>query len=298
MNREEKMSRLGTLLGRKKSKSQLGEGGNLSPEARHPATQSSQSHQAPGLASSEVHESLHRPLVASVSRSNTTRTSSSAAPSPPVPSAPSLSRRSTIVYLPTNPDPEEEELPEDSRESQPRAAPSSSPEDVQPPLAPPITPYQRSTVPLQPEQLAFNTLSTSDPMARSSDRRRGPVGLRNLGNTCYMASVLQCIAVSGAVTSYLTSESRDRFCSEEQADPAFHSAADEYRGQLNLENERGTGGTLSKVSRLLLLSSSTDRCSLQATARLLRAMDRSDRAVDPSRFHVSRSTRVTHHSLT
>ena len=54
----------------------------------------------------------------------------------------------------------------------------------------------------------------------------GVVGLRNLGNTCYMNSMLQCMSNAAPVTEYFLSE--------------------QYEGDINLKNILGTGGRLAR----------------------------------------------------
>lgn len=55
----------------------------------------------------------------------------------------------------------------------------------------------------------------------------GVVGLRNLGNTCYMNSMLQCMSNATPVTEYFLSE--------------------KYEDDINLKNILGTGGRLARV---------------------------------------------------
>jgi ubiquitin carboxyl-terminal hydrolase 4/11/15 len=69
-------------------------------------------------------------------------------------------------------------------------------------------------------------------LAMTEKSRKGIVGLRNIGNTCFMNSGIQCVSSVDALTQYFL--------------------ANTYINDINLKNPIGTKGELSKAYAKLL----------------------------------------------
>lgn len=115
-----------------------------------------------------------------------------------------------------------------------RAVPTKKKKDPPPPTTqqnPPTSPRTRNNIPQGIRASNYNFAherarsTIEDASERStSDRPIGVVGLRNLGNTCYMNSSLQCLAMTIPLADYFL--------------------GDAHRGEINASNPLGSKGKL------------------------------------------------------
>jgi len=96
-----------------------------------------------------------------------------------------------------------------------------------------------------------------DAVETSSRRARGLRGSVNMGNTCFMASVVQALAATTAVTEYFLRENhRDASC---DAEHCLACAFDDYLEKAFREDEDGGGGGALVACDLLYTWWSNDR---------------------------------------
>ena len=201
--------RLGTLLKRRKSRPNLVEKDDLvekdeatarAPDSdRVPETmRGSEDGSLAPLRSSE--HPLAPSASASVHRSQTSRHPTSSHPEPAPPK-----RQTTVVYTPTNPDADVEPSDDDLSLTEDELGPH------------PAAPVERGSKQLNPVSSYSHDrfppscppdILHADPEEPTYHHHQAPTGIHNLGNTCYMASALQCLAVTPSLASFLTSESK------------------------------------------------------------------------------------------
>lgn len=84
----------------------------------------------------------------------------------------------------------------------------------------------------KPFTAAANRFDYSEKHVKGTTEVAGAVGLQNLGNTCFMNSILQCVSNTDTFTQLFLS--------------------DEYKTQINSDNPLGHGGKLAKAYALLI----------------------------------------------